>query len=103
MGWDAVHVRDLGLQEGEDSEILSHAVLEGRIVISFDSDFGELLVRNPQTKASLVYVRSDAYGPPRELAVLIDEHLRKFHEELRTGAIVVIRRNSARLRMLTGQ
>src|SRR5947207_10403177 len=49
-GHDALHVRDLGLSGAPDSEIFARAAADGRIVVSFDLDFGEvagLLIPNP--------------------------------------------------------
>ena len=39
-GHDAAHVRDYGMQAASDEEILDRAVVEGRIVVSADTDFG---------------------------------------------------------------
>ena len=41
-GHDVVHVRDLGLHKADDSELVTHAVADERIIISADTDFGYL-------------------------------------------------------------
>ena len=41
-GEDAVHLRDEGLQKLPDSTIFEKAHLEGRVVLKFDLDFGEI-------------------------------------------------------------
>lgn len=42
-GHDAVHVRQIGLQRATDAEIVRRARQEGRIVLTLDLDFGEIL------------------------------------------------------------
>src|SRR5262245_43745508 len=44
QGHDAIHVRDLGMQRAPDSSILARALAEARAVLTFDPDFGELVV-----------------------------------------------------------
>ena len=41
-GHDAVHLRDEGLQRMPDREIFDKGIAEGRIVLTFDLDFGEI-------------------------------------------------------------
>jgi predicted nuclease of predicted toxin-antitoxin system len=59
-GHDAVHVSELGLQRGEDDEILSVALAQERVVISEDTDFGALLAR-----PAVARLRSCSSGRPR--------------------------------------
>src|ERR1051325_9222577 len=42
-GHDSVHLRDEGLMRMEDAGILDKARSEGRVVLTFDLDFGDLL------------------------------------------------------------
>jgi predicted nuclease of predicted toxin-antitoxin system len=37
--WDAVHVREIEMNEATDSEILDYAAGESRVVITLDRDF----------------------------------------------------------------
>ncbi|HEX7131765.1 MAG TPA: DUF5615 family PIN-like protein, partial [Iamia sp.] len=56
-GHDAVHVRDLGLSRADDDEVLSAAADGDRILVSSDTDFGELLARSNRSTPSLVLLR----------------------------------------------
>jgi predicted nuclease of predicted toxin-antitoxin system len=41
-GHDAVAVREIGLADASDDEILDHALAGDRVIISHDTDFGSL-------------------------------------------------------------
>ena len=45
-GHDAIHVGDVGLHSATDEQVMSLAVEQSRIVVSADTDFGELLARD---------------------------------------------------------
>jgi predicted nuclease of predicted toxin-antitoxin system len=45
-GFDAVHVRQRGMQHAMDGQILTPTADEERILVSEDSDFGALLARS---------------------------------------------------------
>ncbi len=42
-GHEVVHLREQGLQRTQDCDILDKARIEGRVVLTFDLDFGDLL------------------------------------------------------------
>ena len=42
-GHDAVHIRETGYAELPDREIFARAAEDGRIVVTFDLDFGEII------------------------------------------------------------
>jgi predicted nuclease of predicted toxin-antitoxin system len=42
-GYNAVHVRDIGMGMATDKEILDFALKEDRVIVSADTDFGTLL------------------------------------------------------------
>ncbi len=48
-GYDVVHLRDEGLQRLPDNEILIKARTEGRILLTIDLDFAQLLVLAPDS------------------------------------------------------
>ncbi|MGH9270389.1 MAG: DUF5615 family PIN-like protein [Ilumatobacteraceae bacterium] len=75
-GHDAVAVRDVGLQDAPDDEILDRALLDDRVIISHDTDFGTLLAAGHQSKPSFILVRSaDPLTTPQIASLILDSVL----------------------------
>jgi len=56
-GWDAVHLRALGLRAAADEIVLRTALEDDRILVSADTDFGALLAASHAPGPSVVLVR----------------------------------------------
>lgn len=50
-GFDAIHVADVSLVTAADETILAYAAVNELVIISADSDFGELLAASPAQPA----------------------------------------------------
>jgi predicted nuclease of predicted toxin-antitoxin system len=87
-----VHVRELGLATAPDEDILDRAVVEDRIVISADTDFGYLLRAGRRTAPSVILLREPKATPRQRLELLL-RVLRQHAGALTTGALVVARRS----------
>ena len=97
-GHDAVHVSDMGLLAAPDEDVMAAAAEEGRVLLSADTDFGELLAVGKRLAPSLVLFRGSA-APHRRAQVLLD-NLDQVADDLRAGAVVVIGDDRIRIRML---
>jgi predicted nuclease of predicted toxin-antitoxin system len=86
-GDDAVHVLDLGLDRATDFEIWSHALRDGRIVVSKDEDFFHLANR-PADDGRLLWVR---VGNCRReaLVALFERHRPSIVEAFDSGQRIV--------------
>lgn len=99
-GHDAVAVRDFGLLDAPDDEILERALIEDRVIISHDTDFGTLLAVGRQSKPSFVLVRSADPLTADQVAGLIIDNLGVMADDLAAGAIATFARGHLRSRRL---
>jgi predicted nuclease of predicted toxin-antitoxin system len=99
-GHDAVHVADIGMLAASDQAILAHAASSGLVIISADTDFGELLAVSGATRPSVVLLRSADHLTPGQQATLLIANLPAVAAELDSGAAVSIARGRLRVRPL---
>jgi len=99
-GHDAVHVRDLGMSRATDRVILEYAVKDQRIVLSSDTDFGELLAMSNAALPSVVLLRRQGDRRAAQIAALVLANLEAVSEDLAAGAIVVLETDRVRVRRL---
>lgn len=69
-GHDCLHITDLGLRGEPDETIMAAACREERILLSADTDFGELLANAPVATPSVVLSRRTDKRPEPLAAVL---------------------------------
>jgi predicted nuclease of predicted toxin-antitoxin system len=67
-GHDALHVRTIELHRAEDIVIFDRAAAEDRVVVSADTDFGELLAARNVQKPSVIQFRGPGSRTPDALA-----------------------------------
>lgn len=99
-GHDAVHVRDIGLSGASDAEVMQRAEQERRVVLSGDTDFGELLARTNASSPSILLLRRQRQRRAAEIAQLILANLDGLHDDLDAGAIAVLEEQRVRIRRL---
>jgi predicted nuclease of predicted toxin-antitoxin system len=99
-GHEAVHVADIGLLTASDEVILAHAAAAGLVIVSADTDFGELLAVSGAVRPSVVLLRSADRLAPDQQAALLAANLPAVAAELDAGAVVAIARGRLRVRRL---
>jgi predicted nuclease of predicted toxin-antitoxin system len=98
-GYDAVHLIEEGLEKLEDREILTKARNEERIVLTVDLDFGYLLAVSGAILPSVVLFRLG--NESREIVEeYLDDVLSQFNDELMAGAIISVKDDGFRVRLL---
>lgn len=99
-GIEATHVRDHGLQRATDDEIFDFAAAGDYVLVSEDTDFGEILATRKATRPSVLLLRSDAPLPPEAQATLVATNLAAISWDIEAGALVVFARGRIRVRRL---
>jgi predicted nuclease of predicted toxin-antitoxin system len=99
-GHDAVHVRDLDMKGSPDVAVLATARGDDRVVISADTDFGELLAASNADGPSVLLLRRQQQRRAHEIASLILANLGEVAQDLQSGAVVVLDDDRVRIRSL---
>ncbi|CAN5748372.1 hypothetical protein BH24ACT15_BH24ACT15_25650 [soil metagenome] len=99
-GHDAIAVRDIGLSDAADEDILEYAAKEDRVVVSHDTDFDTLLALQRLARPSFVLIRSSDPLTTDQQAALILTNLDTVADDLVGGALVVFARGHLRSRRL---
>ena len=98
-GHDAVHVVDCGLAGEPDERVLGRAVGDGRILLSADTDFGEILARSGAGTPSVILFRRSDRSAASLVSILI-ANLPEVADDLAKGAFVVLTEERLRIRPL---
>lgn len=98
-GHEVVHLRDEGLQRLPNGEVFTKALREGRVVLTFDLDFGEILAGCQGKEVSVVLFRlhntRSGHVIERLGAVLAESSA-----DIERGAVVVVEEGRHRVRKL---
>lgn len=98
-GHDATHLRDKGLQRLPNGDIFRKALDEGRIILTFDLDFGEIVALSSGRRTSVILFRLHNTRTPHVIDRL-RKVLRDSGEALEHGAVVIVEESRHRTRRL---
>ena len=98
-GHDCTHVCDLGLGGQPDEQVMALADREERILLSADTDFGELLANAPVLAPSVILLRRTD-KKAESLASVVLANLGQITDDLTAGALIVISDTRVRARRL---
>jgi len=97
-GDDAIHLRDEGLQRLPDRNIFEKAFSEGRVILTFDLDFGEIAALSSGRIVSVILFRLHNTRTTHVLQRL--QAALTFRPELENGAVIVVEETRCRVRRL---
>lgn len=100
LGYDAIHVRDIGLAAAPDLSIFERAAAEDRIVVSADTDFGTLLALCQSSKPSVILFRLEGHRSPGHQTALLLANIPSLENALARGCVAVLEDSRIRIRAL---
>lgn len=98
-GIDAFHVGETGLATASDQAILEAARLDGRVIVTLDSDFHTILALDGAAGPSVIRVRWEGLKGPG-VADLIRQVIGLCRDDLLAGVVVSVTPAGLRLRRL---
>jgi len=98
-GHDAVHVGDLKLLGADDLTVMEAAASTDRVLVSADTDFGELLAIGSHPGPSVIILRRVPHRPEVQTELLL-ANLDGVEQSLAAGAVVVLSAERVRFRLL---
>ena len=98
-GHDVIHLREQGLQRLPDPEILEKARREGRVLLTHDLDFSQLLALSRAASPSVIVFRL-ADMRPESVNRHLDQVLQQAQKDLAQGAVISVREGQIRVRSL---
>jgi len=98
-GWTAVHWSSVGDPRADDATIMSWAASHDHVVFTHDLDFGTALALTQAGKPSVIQIRAQ-HVLPKHIGPILLSALKRYEQELSTGALLVVEPTKSRVRIL---
>lgn len=99
-GYQAVHVRELGMAAAADQTLVERATAQDEVIISADNDFGKILAVLNVQKPSVILFRWSELRRAEDQTRVLTLNLPNLQKALEQGAIVTITPKNIRIRRL---
>ncbi|MCC6682121.1 MAG: DUF5615 family PIN-like protein [Phycisphaeraceae bacterium] len=99
LGFDAVHVRDVGLEASNDAQLVAAAASNQWVIVTLDSDFHAIVAVSGAGLPSVIRIRIEGlrWEP---LAKLLARVIQDHRGAIEHGALVSIHQSHVRIRRL---
>ncbi len=97
--YGAIHLREEGLHRITDAEIIKKATKEGRIILTCDLDFGDLMATSGEICPSVIIFRLQNERP-ENVNRRLEQVLKESSDALEKGAIISVEEARHRVRLL---
>jgi predicted nuclease of predicted toxin-antitoxin system len=99
LGHEALHLHDEGLDRLPDPAILDKARYEGRVLLTHDLDFGELVAASGARLPSVIIFRLRSMRP-EQVNHYLGEILTQHDNALEQGVVMSVNERQVRIRLL---
>ncbi|HXP86963.1 MAG TPA: DUF5615 family PIN-like protein [Bryobacteraceae bacterium] len=98
-GWDALHVREIGMRDATDEDILARAARESRVLITLDHDFPHILALTSSVRPSVVLIRHQRLQAA-DVAALVAAICKEHEASLSEGCVLKVGARGTRVHPL---
>ena len=99
LGYEAIHVSDVGLTSTKDHIIVSFAEKTSDVMITFDLDFTTIVATENLPFPSVITFRLPELNQI-DFEIIMSQHLESLLEALAKGALITINERGIRIRYL---
>ena len=96
-GWDVMTIKEIGLRGAKDFQVLNKAQEMGSVLITRDSDFGDIRRFPPSAHCGIIVLKM-TYHASDEVHAVLKKMLSQLTEDEFAGALFVVDRNKWRKR-----
>ena len=98
LGIDALDLRDIGLKGSTDAEVFEYAQNEGRIIITRDVEFGNILKYPIQNHCGVIIIRIPNTYIRDDILKIIRDFFHKVDKDKLMNSLVILEAEKYRIR-----
>ena|SRR3989344_8943942 len=92
------HVRDIGLAEANDYEIIKRALKEGAVLVTRDLDFANIILYPVDTHCGVIAIRVPSYFTAPEINKVLKSFFATVDKKTLAGALTIVEPGQYRIR-----
>jgi predicted nuclease of predicted toxin-antitoxin system len=99
LGYECIHVEDIGMWNATDHEILATAAEEGATIVTLDADFHAILAVSGYSKPSVIRLRLEGLRAGAVVEI-VKRVLGTFASDLAAGSLITVKGKKTTCRKL---